>query len=267
MSEANEMQTDKKCCAFSEAWHVVRGSKRAILISFLVLVVASVTVQYALKLAGLNFSHEMSSVSAIANIMVTAKFAALLLIYFLIDMFFLMPMRMGLLLTIIRNVSNKPTSVYLHKFFRWHYIWRMAVLSALIGLLVGIPIAAGSIMYALVHALQLMGTLAYLCYVATVVLFLIALYLIVSYLFAPFLIVDQDMNPWDALVLSRRKVDDKWFSIFFVIIWGTIVCTVGFMLLFVGLVWAIPYTANLYGLFYRNLFGVAGRDPVTLSGK
>ena len=80
------------------------------------------------------------------------------------------------------------------------------------------------------------------------------IYLGVSYSFAIPLVLDKKIGFWEALELSRKKVTEKWFLIFGLMILVGLITLAGVLCFCIGLFIAIPvgYAALMYA--YQQLF-------------
>lgn len=69
------------------------------------------------------------------------------------------------------------------------------------------------------------------------------IYLAISYAAAPFFAVFYNMEAWEAMEASRKVISKKWFTVFlFAIVLG-LIASLGFVVLFVGILVAIPVIA------------------------
>lgn len=137
------------------------------------------------------------------------------------------------------------------------------------------PIMAGVIMMAIKHSrgeavdfksvfdyFHLTGKLALagiLIYVFTmigfVLLILPAIYVSVAYAFTVPLIVDKNMEVWEAMEHSRKTVTKHWFKVAGLMGLLSIAMFISIIPLGVGLVWTVPLMfVTLYGLAYPIMF-------------
>jgi hypothetical protein len=137
------------------------------------------------------------------------------------------------------------------------------------------PIMAGIVMLAINHSrgeqvdyksifnyYHLAGTLSLaglLIYVMTVIGFVLlilpGIYLSIAYIFTLPLIVDKNMNVWDAMEFSRKSVTQHWFKVFGLTFLLSLIFGLGALALGIGLIWAIPLMfVTLYGLLYPLIF-------------
>ena len=137
------------------------------------------------------------------------------------------------------------------------------------------PIMAGVMMMAIKHSrgeavdfksvfdyFHLTGKLALagiLIYVFTmigfVLLILPAIYVSVAYAFTVPLIVDKNMEVWEAMEHSRKTVTKHWFKVAGLMGLLSIAMFISIIPLGVGLVWTVPLMfVTLYGLAYPIMF-------------
>lgn len=77
----------------------------------------------------------------------------------------------------------------------------------------------------------------------TFLLLIPSIYLAIAYAAAPFFAVFYNMEAWEAMEASRKVVSKKWFTVFvFSIVLG-LIAALGMVVLFVGLLVAIPVIA------------------------
>jgi len=137
------------------------------------------------------------------------------------------------------------------------------------------PLMIGIIMLAINHSrgeeidyrsifnyYHLTGTLslaAILIYIMTVLGFVLlilpGIYLSIAYVFTLPLIVDKNMNVWEAMEFSRKSVTKHWFKVFALMFLLSLIMGVGILALGIGLIWAVPLMfVTLYGLLYPLIF-------------
>jgi len=110
--------------------------------------------------------------------------------------------------------------------------------------------------YHLTGKLALAGILIYIfTIVGFMLLILPAIYVTVAYAFTIPLIVDKNMDVWEAMEYSRKTVTAKWFKVAGLMGALTIIMILGAIPLGIGLVWALPLMfVTLYGLAYPIMF-------------
>lgn len=82
------------------------------------------------------------------------------------------------------------------------------------------------------------------------------LYLAVAYSYAPFLVVDKDLKPWQALETSRKAITKRWFTFFFMGLVSLGLMALSAVPLGLGLIWTMPWCLIAWGVTYRTVFGV-----------
>ena len=93
-------------------------------------------------------------------------------------------------------------------------------------------------------------------------LFLIApgLYLAVAYFLAMPLLAERGLGVWEALETSRKSITHRWFLMLgLTLVTSLIIVTGALFTLGVGLIWLVPFGFLVYGVAYRNMFGVGTR--------
>lgn len=137
------------------------------------------------------------------------------------------------------------------------------------------PILAGIIMMAIKYSraeeieyktvfnyYHLLGKLAFagvLIYILTLIgimlLILPGIYLSVAYAFTVPLIVDKNMDVWEAMEHSRKTVTKHWFKVAGLMGLLTIIMALSAIPLGIGLIWTVPLMfVTLYGLAYPVMF-------------
>ncbi|MCP4347354.1 MAG: DUF4339 domain-containing protein [Desulfobacterales bacterium] len=84
-------------------------------------------------------------------------------------------------------------------------------------------------------------------------------YLTVAYCLVMALIIDKNFRPWQALETSRRAVTHSWFKIAGLALTMFAIMFASAIPMGIGLIWTVPMGAVVYGILYRNIFGV---EPV-----
>lgn len=81
------------------------------------------------------------------------------------------------------------------------------------------------------------------------------IYLSVAWSFAMTLVVDKNLNPWEAMEMSRQMVTKHWFMVFALILVMGLVSAVGVCALCLGIFVTMPlaYIALMYA--YEDIFG------------
>ncbi len=104
--------------------------------------------------------------------------------------------------------------------------------------------------------LALAGVIIYVLTVIGFLLFIIpGIYVSVAYAFTIPLIVDKNMDVWEAMELSRKTVTKHWFKVAGLMGLLSIIVFISAIPLGIGLVWTIPLMfVTLYGLAYPVMF-------------
>jgi uncharacterized membrane protein len=147
----------------------------------------------------------------------------------------------------------------------------------ILGYPVLMPIMAGVVMMAIrynraeevqfqsvFHYYPLAGKLALagiLIYVFTVIGFMLliipGIYLSVAYSFTVPLIVDKNMDVWEAMELSRKTVTKHWFKVAGLMGLLSIIMFISAIPFLIGLVWTVPlFFITMYGLAYSVMFEI-----------
>ena len=110
--------------------------------------------------------------------------------------------------------------------------------------------------YHLTGKLALAGVIIYAFTVIGFLLFILpAMYVSVAYAFTLPLIVDKNMQVWEAMELSRQTVTKHWFKVAGLIGALSIILILGAIPLGIGLIWSVPLMfVTLYGLAYPVMF-------------
>jgi membrane-anchored glycerophosphoryl diester phosphodiesterase (GDPDase) len=104
--------------------------------------------------------------------------------------------------------------------------------------------------------LALAGVIIYVFTIIGIMLLVLpAIYVSVAYAFTIPLIVDKNMDVWEAMELSRKTVTKHWFKVAGLMGLLSIIMFIGAIPFGVGLVWAIPlFFVTMYGLAYPVMF-------------
>ncbi len=82
------------------------------------------------------------------------------------------------------------------------------------------------------------------------------IYLSIAYMFTLPLIIDKNMDFWQAMETSRKAVSQHWFKFFFTGMLMAIIYLISAIPLGLGLIWTIPMFIALQGVLYRRIFGI-----------
>jgi hypothetical protein len=89
-----------------------------------------------------------------------------------------------------------------------------------------------------------------------ILLVLPGIFLMVCYLFASMLVIDQRLDFWPAMELSRRTVQTQWFGFFIFFLLIMLINLGGALLLGVGLLVSLPVSACAVAAAYADIFGL-----------
>ena len=81
------------------------------------------------------------------------------------------------------------------------------------------------------------------------------IYLAVAWCFALPLIIDKPMSFWDAMELSRKTVNQSWWSVFWLLIVCGLINLGGGLLCCVGIFFTLPLTGLAMMYAYNDVFG------------
>ena len=82
------------------------------------------------------------------------------------------------------------------------------------------------------------------------------IYLSIAYMFTLPLIVEKNMDFWQAMETSRKAVSQHLFKLFFTGVLMVIIYLISAIPLGLGLIWTIPMFIALQGVLYRRIFGI-----------
>ncbi|WP_428356127.1 hypothetical protein [Methyloprofundus sp.] len=82
------------------------------------------------------------------------------------------------------------------------------------------------------------------------------IYLSIAYVFSLQLIIEKDMDFWQAMEASRKAVHQHWFKIFFIYLLIGIIYLISLIPIGLGLIWSVPFFVALHGVLYRSIFGI-----------
>ena len=89
-----------------------------------------------------------------------------------------------------------------------------------------------------------------------ILLILPGIFLMVCYLFASMLVIDQRLDFWPAMELSRRTVQTQWFGFFIFLLLLFLINLGGAALLGIGLLVSLPVSACAVAAAYVDVFGL-----------
>ncbi|MBU0674738.1 MAG: hypothetical protein KJ950_08870 [Proteobacteria bacterium] len=88
------------------------------------------------------------------------------------------------------------------------------------------------------------------------ILLIPGIYLSIAYLMVIPLIVEREMQPWQAMEFSRKTVQRHWFKVFGLYILMTLIYMLSAIPLGLGMIWTMPMFVMVNGILYREMFGV-----------
>jgi len=80
------------------------------------------------------------------------------------------------------------------------------------------------------------------------------IYLSVAYIYTLPLIVDKNLDVWNAMELSRKTITQQWFRFFGLGIVSFFFVLISAIPFGIGLIWTLPTVYIAYGLLYHRLF-------------
>ena len=89
-----------------------------------------------------------------------------------------------------------------------------------------------------------------------VLLIIPGIYLSIAYVFTLPLIIEKDMDFWQAMETSRKAVHQHWFKVFFTYLLMGVIYLISVIPMGIGLIWTIPLFVALHGVLYRRIFGI-----------
>ncbi len=92
-----------------------------------------------------------------------------------------------------------------------------------------------------------------------VLLVLPGIYLAVGYTMTLPLMLDRQLEPWQAMEISRKAIHRVWWKIFGLFFVMGLLYLVSAIPLGIGLIWTIPMFVILGGVVYRYLFGIQAK--------
>ncbi|MCP4108623.1 MAG: DUF4339 domain-containing protein [Desulfobacteraceae bacterium] len=200
----------------SEAWELTKGIKRY--------VIGGTIIVYALSFILMFIANTLIR-NAAGN---TGMIAGIQLLHQLVSMAVTYPMTAGIMMIGIRRSVGLPIS--------------FSIVFSYFGKIIPLFIT---------NILQVIFLL-----IGFVLLVLPFFYLTVAYCLAMALIIDKNFRPWQALETSRKAVTHRWFKIAGLGLTMFIIVSVSAIPIGIGLIWSLPMGVAVYGVLYRNIFGV-----------
>jgi len=98
--------------------------------------------------------------------------------------------------------------------------------------------------------------------IGLILLIIPGIYLMVAYGLTYLLIVDKNLDSWEAMEASRKAITHHWFKVFFTYFIMNFIITISSVLtLGIALIWTAPMMVNVTGILYRIMFGVEAARP------
>jgi hypothetical protein len=124
---------------------------------------------------------------------------------------------------------------------------------------VGLPVAIGDLFgqydkFGRIVGVMLLSTL--LTYVGMLLLILPGIYLSIAYVMAVPLVAEKNMSVWQALETSRKVITKCWWRMLFIWLLIVLIMIVSALPAFIPWIWTVPMFGMVFGVIYRNLFGV-----------
>ncbi len=121
------------------------------------------------------------------------------------------------------------------------------------GIIAGLGFVIGGI--AKTHALGIMGIV-----IGGIVAIIPMIYLGICWAFSVPLVVDKGLDFWEAMKLSKKKVQQHWFAVFWFIIVMCVINMAGVFLCIVGVLFTLPLAIAMLVYGYETIFGEAGQN-------
>jgi len=263
------------CSTYKEAWQNVKGMKGSywgamglyFAMSLGLILCAEIIFAVPSFLIGMftTVSHDPTTLSLTGTILMVLVGVIAAIVYFFIYAGLILPMILGLFLISTRKIKGKSISyAFIFKYIKKKYFKRMMAMSLFLLVIVLVFELVAGIFFTLSHSGHFPYIINILFWGLAVVAILGLIYVLVAYSLSFFMVLDQDMTAWQALETSRKTVAKHWFRMFFLLFFVTIINFIAMIPLFIGLIWALPWSKNVITVAYDRLYGIAGKDPVTL---
>ncbi len=93
-------------------------------------------------------------------------------------------------------------------------------------------------------------------FLGMIALIIPGIYLAVSYMFAQLFVIDKNMSFWSAMETSRKLITKRWWSFLGLSIVLSLIMILGFLLLGVGALVAIPLATCIVTAAYEDIVGL-----------
>lgn len=155
-------------------------------------------------------------------------------------------LQIGLLYIGIKRAQDQPIFYnMIFKTFELRTGLYVIILQFLQTLILTIPIALTLLAFQL--DTKILGIILIILFIPFVI------YLLVRMGMATAFILDQEKNPWTAIVLSFRITRGNFWRLLLIVIAQTLIILVSMVPLGLGLIWSIPFSLILYGVIFKNL--------------
>jgi len=203
----------------SEAWEKTSGSKWPFILSFIYYVLVIIAVMMGLGLVMASLMAVTEEPGVIVLVQLVTQLGTNLIV---------MPMIMGIVMMGIKRSVDAPfsASMVFNNFSKMLPLFATMIL-----------------MYIMI-------------FIGLVLLVIPGIYLMIAYYMAMPLVVEKGMSPWQAMETSRKAITHRWFSVFGLFIVMIIIISISMIPLGLGMIWTLPMMMIVYGILYRNMFGV-----------
>lgn len=263
---------------FSEAWQRVKGVKGsfwggfglyfAIAIGIAIIIGIITSIASVILLPTEAMRHAAAQGQSLSQLPLSYILfqAGIEIIQLIVTICVYFPMLAGLMLISLRWINHKEVSAfYVTRFFKKDYFIRFFFMWLWMFLIILIPMALVGFIAEILNVAQMILPLKALLVTVGILIVLALIYLLVSFCFAMLLIVDRFLKGWESLNVSRIVVTHHWFRVFFLFFFAGILFVLSAIPLGIPLIWTMPWVYNVFSIAYRELFGIAGQDPVTLN--
>lgn len=162
------------------------------------------------------------------------------------------PLYGGLYALYLKRIRGEPAAVGdIFAGFSQHFVQLM--LAMIVVSLLTLASALVSILAAALGALHLLPPS--IAVALGVVGLVPPLYLMVAWMFTLPLVIDQEMDFWPAMELSRKKVGLHWWRLFGLFIVGSLITIAGVVLCVVGMFFTLPIFIGALMYAYEDIFG------------
>jgi len=243
----------------SEGWAKVYGAKATILGAFCIVILIMVGFG-VLRFLGEHLPPSTAVAIVIGIVAIIAQLVQMLLQY-------------GLYNIGIRRANDEPIRYdMVFRPFEGQLAWRLIILSFLVALIVYLPAIIFFFLPAIfphmgVNPPSSEGILRLLTAISYIVGILWVIYAAIRTGMALGFVLDQQVNPLEAVKLSWRATKGNVLPLLGILILSIIIFAVSIIPLGIGLIWTIPWGVVLYGVIYHRLKVNALYIPTTTGVK